>query len=141
MFPLQNLTTLNKKFIKKLALLKLRQVGLSIDDANKMPSQLSGGMQKRAAAARAIALEPELLFLDEPVAGLDPKSAHAFDELLLFLRDQLGLTIVMVSHDIKSLERTTDKIIFLGEGRVLSQGSLESVRQEEHPLICDYFKI
>ena len=141
MFPLKNLTTLDPEFIKELAFLKLLQVGLNEKDANKMPSELSGGMQKRAAAARAIVLEPELLFLDEPVAGLDPTSAHAFDNLLLFLRDQLGLTIVMVSHDLNSLERTTDQVIFLGEGKVLSEGALEWVRKTPHPLIHDYFTL
>ena len=80
-----------------------------------------------------------MLFLDEPVAGLDPKSAQAFDELLLFLRDQLGLTIVMVSHDIASLERTTDEVIFLGDGCVLSQGPLNEIRGSKHPLIRNYF--
>ncbi len=139
MFPLVQLTHVDKAFIKDLAFLKLLQVGLNVEDAHKLPSQLSGGMQKRAAAARAIALEPELLFLDEPVAGLDPKSAQSFDELLLFLRDQLGLTIVMVSHDIASLERTTDEVLFLGEGRVICQGSLEQVRAQTHPQIKNYF--
>ena len=139
MFPLIQLTNVDKAFIKDLAFLKLLQVGLNAEDAHKLPSQLSGGMQKRAAAARAIALEPELLFLDEPVAGLDPKSAQSFDELLLFLRDQLGLTIVMVSHDIASLERTTDEVLFLGEGRVISQGNLEHVRAQPHSLIQNYF--
>lgn len=139
MFPLKQLTKLDKNFIKDLAFLKLLQVGLKAEDANKLPSQLSGGMQKRAAAARAISLEPQLLFLDEPVAGLDPKSAQAFDELLLFLRDQLGLTIVMVSHDIASLERTTDEVLFLGEGKVLRQGPIGDVRMDTHPLIKNYF--
>lgn len=141
MFPLKHLTNLDSLFIKKLAFLKLLQVGLSAEDAHKMPAQLSGGMQKRAAAARAIVLEPALLFLDEPVAGLDPKSAQSFDDLLLFLRDQLGLTIVMVSHDIKSLERTADKVIFLGEGEVLSQGGFNEVREDPHPLIHEYFMV
>jgi phospholipid/cholesterol/gamma-HCH transport system ATP-binding protein len=141
MFPLKHLTNLNASFIKELAFLKLLQVGLKAQDVHKMPSELSGGMQKRVAAARAIALEPQLLFLDEPVAGLDPKSAQAFDELLLFLRDQLGLTIVMVSHDIASLERTTDSVIFLGDGKVLSHDSIESVRQNHHPMIKDYFAV
>lgn len=139
MFPLNQLTSLDPSFIRELAFLKLLQVGLAHEDAYKMPAQLSGGMQKRAAAARAIALEPQLLFLDEPVAGLDPKSAQAFDQLLLFLRDQLGLTIVMVSHDIASLERTTDEVIFLGDGRVLAQGPLNEIREVNHPLIKNYF--
>ena len=98
-------------------------------------------MQKRVAAARAIALEPDLLFLDEPVAGLDPKSAQSFDELLLFLRVQLGLTIVMVSHDLMSLERTCDRVLFLGEGKVLGDGPLSAVRQMRHALIQDYFAV
>ncbi len=141
MFPLKHLTNLNPDFIQELALLKLLQVGLKAQDAYKMPSELSGGMQKRAAAARAIALEPELLFLDEPVAGLDPKSAQAFDGLLLFLRDQLGLTIVMVSHDLASLERTTDSVIFLGDGKVISHDAIETVRQNSHSMIQDYFTV
>jgi phospholipid/cholesterol/gamma-HCH transport system ATP-binding protein len=139
MFPLQHLTQLNDDFIREIAFLKLLLVGIEAKDVNKLPSELSGGMQKRVAAARAIALEPDLLFLDEPVSGLDPKSAQAFDELLLFLRDQLGLTIVMVSHDVQSLERVTDRVIFLGEGRVINAGHLQEVRADPHRLIKDYF--
>lgn len=141
MFPLQNFTDLPKSFIEELALFKLLLVGLSAKDANKMPSELSGGMQKRVAAARALALDPELLFLDEPVAGLDPKSAKGFDELLLFLRAQLKITIVMVSHDLLSLQRVADRVVFLGDGVVLSQGTLQEVRSNQHPLIQDYFAV
>ena len=96
MFPIKKYTTLPPSFIERLALLKLILVGLKAEDAQKYPSEISGGMQKRAAAARALALDPELLLLDEPVSGLDPHSARAFDELLLFLRAQLGLTIIMM---------------------------------------------
>jgi len=141
MFPLQNFTDLPNDFIEELALFKLLVVGLKAKDAHKMPSELSGGMQKRVAAARAIALEPELLFLDEPVAGLDPNSAKAFDELLLFLRAQLNITIVMVSHDLASLTRVTDKVIFIGDGIVLSDGPIEQVRACKHPQIQDYFAV
>ncbi len=101
----------------------------------------SGGMQKRVAAARALALDPELLLLDEPVSGLDPHSARAFDELLLFLRAQLELTILMVSHDLSSLSRIADKVFFLGEGRVIVSGSLKEVMAYKHPLITEYFHL
>ncbi|MDP3560489.1 MAG: ATP-binding cassette domain-containing protein [Legionellaceae bacterium] len=140
MFPLQESTRLPPHFLQALGMLKLGLVGLPTHAADKLPSELSGGMQRRAAAARAIAMDPELLFLDEPTTGLDPHSARQFDELILFLRDALGLTIVMISHDIHSLERTADKIIFLGEGRVLADGDFHTVRQNPHPLIVDYFK-
>lgn len=141
MFPLQKYTTLPKDFISQLALLKILMVGLSSHDVHKYPSELSGGMQKRVAAARALALDPELLFLDEPVSGLDPNSAKRFDELLLFLRNQLNLTIVMVSHDISSLKRIADKVFFLGEGRVIVGGSLKEVMAYDHPLVLDYFHL
>ena len=139
MFPLSRLTHLPNHFIEELAMLKLILVGLEKKDAHKYPAELSGGMQKRAAAARAIALDPALLLLDEPVSGLDPKSAKAFDELLLFLRSELKLTILMVSHDIKSLERTTDKVVFIGDGKVLAFDSLKKVRANQNPMIQAYF--
>jgi phospholipid/cholesterol/gamma-HCH transport system ATP-binding protein len=138
-FPMHELTPLDKTFTEKLALLKLALVGLPMSAANKFPSELSGGMQRRAAAARAIAMDPELLFLDEPTSGLDPLSAKRFDELIIFLRDSLNLTIVMVSHDIESLKRTTDRVAFVGEGKILSIEPFEKLMQNKHPLIVEYF--
>lgn len=139
MFPIQELSHLSKKMIQELAMLKVALVGLPEDAAGKYPAELSGGMQRRAAAARAIAMDPELLFLDEPTSGLDPLSAKQFDHLLLFLRDVLNLTVVIVSHDIDSLKRVTDRVAFLGEGRVLKVAPIEELMRDPHPLIVDYF--
>ncbi|ASQ45140.1 ABC transporter ATP-binding protein [Legionella clemsonensis] len=138
-FPMREFTTLDKNFMEELAMLKISLVGLPKEAAGKFPSELSGGMQRRAAAARALAMDPELLFLDEPTTGLDPRSARQFDELILFLRDTLNLTIVMISHDIESLKRTTDRIAFLGEGKVLDIGPLDNLIKNKHPLIAEYF--
>ncbi len=139
MFPLQELSHLSKKIIQDLAMLKISLVGLPEEAAAKHPDELSGGMQRRAAAARAIAMDPELLFLDEPTSGLDPLSAKQFDHLLLFLRDTLDLTVVVVSHDIESLKRITDRVAFLGEGKVLNIAPMGDLMRDPHPLIVDYF--
>ncbi|WP_367608412.1 ABC transporter ATP-binding protein [Legionella sp. W05-934-2] len=139
MFPMREFTDLSESFMKELALLKLYLVGLDKSAANKFPSELSGGMQRRAAAARAIAMDPELLFLDEPTTGLDPNSARRFDDLIVFLRDALNLTIVMVSHDMESLKRTTDRVAFVGDGQILAIEPFEQLRKNQHPLIQDYF--
>ena len=139
MFPMQELAHLEPAFMKELALLKIALVGLPKETSNKYPSQLSGGMQRRAAAARAIAMDPELLFLDEPTSGLDPLSAKQFDKLILFLRDTLNLTIVIVSHDIESLKRTTDRVAFVGGGEVIAVETLDELMKNKHPLIADYF--
>lgn len=140
-FPLHEFTRLPKSLLKELALLKIALVGLPLDAAHKYPSELSGGMQKRAACARAIALDPELLLLDEPSSGLDPKSSQELDELILHLRDSMGLTIVIVSHDLDSLWRVTDKVAFLGEGKVLACEPMPQLVKNEHPLIKDYFSV
>lgn len=139
MFPMKEFTTLNPRFMRKLAMLKLSLSGLPNQAANKYPSELSGGMQRRAATARAIAMDPELLFLDEPTTGLDPVGARQFDELVVFLRDALNLTIVMISHDIDSLRQCTDRIAFIGEGKILSVEPFETLIKNPHPLIVDYF--
>jgi len=139
MFPIKEFTHLNKKLQKEYALLKISLAGLTIDAANKYPAELSGGMQKRASLARAIALDPELVFLDEPTAGLDPESAGAFDELVLNLRDMLGLTIVMITHDLDTLWHVTDKVVFLGEGKVLAASNMQTMVTQSHPLIHAYF--
>lgn len=139
MFPMQELAHLTPEFMEQLALIKLVLVGLPTHAAHKLPSELSGGMQRRAAAARAIAMDPELLFLDEPTSGLDPLGAKQFDELILFLRRALNLTIVIVSHDINSLSRTADRVAFVGEGQILAIDPIDKLKQNKHPLITEYF--
>lgn len=139
MFPMQEFTELSLEFMEALALLKIAMVGLSPEAAYKYPSELSGGMQRRAAAARAIAMDPELLFLDEPTTGLDPRSARLFDELVLFLRKSLQLTIVMISHDMESLKKASDRVIFIGEGKVLAAEPYEKIIKNPHPCIAEYF--
>lgn len=139
MFPMKEFTNLEPEFMHELALLKIALVGLPQEAAGKLPSELSGGMQRRAAAARAIAMDPELLFLDEPTTGLDPRSARLFDDLVVFLRNSLNLTIVMVSHDIESLKRTTDRVAFVGDGKILSVEPIHDLMKNKNKLIADYF--
>ncbi|OGT25162.1 MAG: ABC transporter ATP-binding protein [Gammaproteobacteria bacterium RIFCSPLOWO2_02_FULL_42_14] len=123
----------------ELAKLKITMVGLELDAAYKYPSELSGGMRKRAALARAIAFDPELIFLDEPTAGLDPKSAGDLDDLILHMRDNLGLTFVMVTHDLDTLWYVPDRVIFLGEGKVLADQPMDVLRKNPYPAIQSYF--
>lgn len=139
MFPMREFTSLDEKFMRELAMLKISLAGLPKEAANKYPAELSGGMQRRAAAARAIAMDPELLFLDEPTTGLDPVGARQFDKLILFLRKTLNLTIVMITHDPESLKHCADRVAFIGEGRVLSVAPYEELKKNKHPLISDYF--
>lgn len=139
MFPMKEFTRLDKKFMESLAMLKIALVGLPKEAATKFPAELSGGMQRRAAAARAIAMDPELLFLDEPTTGLDPQGARQFDELILFLRKALNLTVVMISHDMESLRNVADRIAFIGEGKVIDLAPLDELMNNPHPLIVDYF--
>ena len=119
--------------------LKLALAGLPPDAANKMPSELSGGMRKRAALARALALEPELLFLDEPTSGLDPISAREFDRTLRVLVDSLRLTVLLTTHDLDSLWGLADRIIVLFEGKVIADGPVWEVAQTPHEWIRSYF--
>jgi phospholipid/cholesterol/gamma-HCH transport system ATP-binding protein len=123
----------------ELAMLKLRLVGLSPDAGDKLPSELSGGMIKRAALARALALDPGVLFLDEPTSGLDPISAGAFDELIATLQATLGLTVFMVTHDLDSLYAICDRVAVLGEGRVIAIGTIAELLQSQQPWIREYF--
>ena len=139
MVPLREHTDLPREWLRELAALKMALAGLPAHAADKLPRQLSGGMLKRASLARSLALDPELLFLDEPTAGLDPLSAGALDELVLQLKESLGLTIVMVTHDLDSLWRTTDRVAFLGERRVIGLAPMRELVQSPHPLIRDYF--
>lgn len=139
MFPLRELTTLPKPLIQELAMLKIKLAGLQTEAAAKYPSQLSGGMKKRAALARALALDPELLFLDEPTSGLDPHSAGALDDLILHLRETLGMTVVLITHDLDSLWHMTDRVAFLAEGRILTTLPMQALSQYDHPIIREYF--
>ena len=120
-------------------MLKLRLVGLPPDAADKLPSELSGGMIKRAALARALALDPGVLFLDEPTSGLDPISAGAFDELIATLQATLGLTVFMVTHDLDSLYAICDRVAVLGEGKVIAIGTIAELLQSQQPWIREYF--
>lgn len=130
---------LDAEFIDEIARLKIALTGLPTDAGDKYPSELSGGMRKRAALARAIALDPELLFLDEPTAGLDPLSASGIDDLVRSLRDALGLTIMLVTHDIDLLWRVADRVAVLGEGKILGTGTMTELSEMDHPVIRDYF--
>jgi phospholipid/cholesterol/gamma-HCH transport system ATP-binding protein len=132
-------TQISSNLIDEVAALKIALTGLPADAGAKYPSELSGGMRKRAALARAIALDPELLFLDEPTAGLDPLSASGIDELVRNLRDALGLTIMMVTHDLDLLWRAADRVAVLDGGHILGVGTMEELSQSEHPLIREYF--
>ncbi len=138
-FPLKLHTNLSKEFINEIALIKISLVGLPPEAAVKYPAELSGGMIKRAAVARAIALDPELLFLDEPTAGLDPQGASSFDELIIELKSALNLTVIMVTHDLDTMWRVSDRVAFLGEKTLLQVGSMSELAKSKHPIIQNYF--
>jgi len=137
--PMRQYLDLSAKLMDELALLKIELVGLPLDAAAKYPSELSGGMIKRAALARALALDPQLLFLDEPTSGLDPIGAAEFDELIVSLRDTMGLSVYMVTHDLDSLHAICDRIAVLGEGRIKAQGTIEDMRMSDDAWIHAYF--
>jgi len=137
--PLKEHSKLPPDLRREIADLKISLVGLPPEAVNKYPAELSGGMRKRAGLARALALDPEILFLDEPTAGLDPIGAAAFDELIGRLQRSLGLTVVMVTHDLDSLYAICERIAVLIDKRV-KVGTIESLMREENPWIQDYFK-
>jgi phospholipid/cholesterol/gamma-HCH transport system ATP-binding protein len=125
--------------INDLAMLKIRLAGLPDNAADKFPSQLSGGMVKRAALARALALDPAILFLDEPTAGLDPISAAAFDQLILVLQRALGLTVFLITHDLDTLYTICNRVAVLADGKVLVAAPLSEVERFDHPWVQEYF--
>ena len=138
--PLREHTRLSDRLIDEIACIKLALVGLAERDGMLYPNQLSGGMRKRAALARAIALDPELLFLDEPTSGLDPLSADAFDELVLDLKAALDPTVVLVSHDLDTLWRVADRVVLLGEGRLLAEGRMEELARSQDAAVVRFFQ-
>lgn len=138
--PMREYLDLPKNLMDELAHLKIKMVGLAADAADKYPSELSGGMIKRAALARALALDPDLVFLDEPTSGLDPIGAAEFDELIAKLRDTLGLTVYMVTHDLDSLFSVCDRIAVLGQKRVLVEGTVEDMLACDDPWVQSYFR-
>ena len=137
--PIKEHTNLPPKMREELSVLKLSMVGLDPDVGHKFPSELSGGMRKRVGLARALALDPELLFLDEPTAGLDPIGAAAFDQLLLELQKNLQLTVFIVTHDLDTIYTVSNRIAVLGEKRLLVNGTLDEVSRFDHPWVRDYF--
>ncbi len=139
MTPMIEHTDLSPALMRELADMKIRIAGLDVESGGHKPSDLSGGMRKRAALARALALDPDLLFLDEPTAGLDPISAGRFDELLRSLKEAMGLTVFLVTHDLDTLFATCDRVAVLNDGKVLAIGTPDEVRKDPHPWIQEYF--
>jgi phospholipid/cholesterol/gamma-HCH transport system ATP-binding protein len=138
--PMREHMDLSQRLMDDLSRLKLALVGLPQDAADKFPSELSGGMIKRAGLARALALDPAIVFLDEPTSGLDPIGAGDFDDLIAKLRDTLGLTVFMVTHDLDSLATVCDRIAVLGNRRVLVAGTLDTMLTFDHPWVNAYFR-
>lgn len=137
--PLRTHLKLPPELMGNIADLKISMVGLEADARDKYPAELSGGMKKRAGLARALALDPRLLFLDEPTAGLDPIGAAAFDNLILELRNSLELTVVLVTHDLDTLYAICDRIAVLGQKRVMVIGTLDDMLAQDDPWIVEYF--
>ncbi|MEW6121033.1 MAG: ABC transporter ATP-binding protein [Pseudomonadota bacterium] len=138
-FPLRENLKLSQSLMDDIAYAKIEMVGLNCDAGEKLPSELSGGMIKRAALARALALDPDILFLDEPTSGLDPIGAGDFDELIRTLQQTLGLTVFMVTHDLDSLHTVCDRIAALADGKVIAQGTIETMMESHHPWLRAYF--
>lgn len=136
--PLREYSDLSSKAIEELALFKLEMVGLKPETAYKYPSELSGGMSRRAGLARALVLDPAILFLDEPTAGLDPIAAAAFDELIMSMRDVLGLSVLVITHDLDTLVTVCDRIAMLVDKKV-QIGTLQDMLHSDHPWIKEYF--
>ena len=137
--PLVEHTDLPRETIRELAEMKVAMVGLKPEALYLKPAELSGGMRKRVGLARALALDPELLFLDEPTAGLDPIGAAAFDELIRQLSDDLGLTVFMITHDLDSLYAVCDKVAVLADKHVVAKATVQELERSDHPWIKEYF--
>lgn len=137
--PLVEHTGLSRTVIRELAEMKIAMVGLKPESHYLKPAELSGGMRKRVGLARALALDPELLFLDEPTAGLDPIGAAAFDELIRKLSDDLGLTVFMITHDLDSLYAITDTVAVLADKHVVAKAPVRELEHSDHPWIREYF--
>lgn len=138
-FPLRENLDLSEGLLDEIANAKLEMVGLRAEDGDKFPSELSGGMTKRVALARALALDPAILFLDEPTSGLDPIAAGDFDTLIKTLQRTLGLTVFMVTHDLASLNTVCDRVAALADGKIVAIGAMRDVLQSEHPWVRAYF--
>lgn len=138
--PLREMKALDSELIHDLVMLKLGMVGIETHHANKMPAELSGGMVKRVALARALALEPELLFLDEPTAGLDPDRSESFVNLVGELRRELDLTVVMVTHDLDTLVALSDRVAVLADQKLIAIGSVLEIAGLTHKFICNFFQ-
>jgi phospholipid/cholesterol/gamma-HCH transport system ATP-binding protein len=138
-FPLRETLVLSPELLDEIATAKLEMVGLRPMDGDKYPAELSGGMTKRVALARALALDPPLLFLDEPTSGLDPIAAGEFDTLIKTLQRTLGLTVFMVTHDLASLTSVCDRVAALADGKIVAIGPMRDLLQSEHPWVRAYF--
>ena len=138
-FPLRENLELSQVLMDEIAIAKLEMVGLRPEDGDKFPAELSGGMTKRVALARALALDPAILFLDEPTSGLDPIAAGDFDALIKTLQKTLGLTVFMVTHDLASLNTVCDRVAALADGRIVAIGPMRELLQSKHPWVRAYF--
>jgi len=138
-FPLRENLVMSQGLMDEIATAKLEMVGLSPEDGDKFPAELSGGMTKRAALARALALDPAIVFLDEPTSGLDPIAAGEFDALIKTLQTTLGLTVFMVTHDLASMYTECDRVAALADGKVVAIGPMRELLQSEHPWVRAYF--
>lgn len=138
--PLRENLDLSPELLDELATVKLEMVGLTAADAEKMPSELSGGMTKRVALARALALDPKILFLDEPTSGLDPILGGDFDSLIKTLQKTLGFTVLMATHDLDTLHTVCDRVAVLADGSIVVEGSMPEILMSEHPWVKAYFR-
>ena len=139
-FPLKQHTKLPEDILTDIAIIKLKMVGLNEDAFNKYPSEISGGMLKRVALARTIVLDPKIVFLDEPNAGLDPYSARAMDDLILYLKDELEMSVVMITHDLNTIWNIVDDIIYMDEKKIMIHDSVDFVsKQTQYDSIKKFF--